>query len=312
MYSPEIHTIAANDKYVVLVYFMQLAVFSISEKNGMVSLEFYKSFDIPESYNYLYINNENHIIGGRIYNRDKNDHEKNSIIHSYRLKEDTLIKETSFNPPFDNVEFSHFSPSDWIATNGTEIAISQTTSYQIDIFDTSGKHKYVITQQKPEWVFMDSKKLKRLRKNLPEHQPGILIDSLKYDNDKLISRIEGVWFVNDKLLALRYYIVDTISKKRLRYFDLYEIRESEAILSKRELIDFKFPVDIHKLVTKDNYDMMTWNYLNFIGSNEIVILRNYTPVTYLGKEWTEGKKEEEKYYNEHDPIMSLLIFKLKQ
>jgi hypothetical protein len=312
MFSPEIHAIAANDRYVALVYFMKLALFSITEKNGAISLEFYKAFDIPEAYNYLYFNTDNYILGGRIYNREKNAHEKNSLIHTFRLKDGNLIQGASFNPPFEDVEFSHFSPSHWIATNGTDIAVSQTTTYQIDMYDTAGTHKYAITEQRPEWVQMEKKRLKQLRTVVPEHQPGILIDSLKNDNDKRISRIEGVWFVNKNLLAVRYYIVDTTIKKRLRYFDLYELQDSKATLVKKGLVDFKFPVDIHKIVTTHNFDMLSWNYTNFVGTNEILILRNFTPVTYLGKEWTEGKKEEEKYYDEHDPIISLLIFKLKQ
>jgi hypothetical protein len=314
IYSSEAHTIAANSNYIFVVYFKILATFKIiKNSNTIVGIEFYKSLNIPESYNYLSVNESNEIVGANIYNRSKSNQEQNSLVHIYRFNDDKLEKQVSFNPKFNNVEFSHFNPHHWISDNSKYIACSQTTTYEVNIYDKNGNWKYRFDCKKSGWVEMDKKTMNKFKETIPDNFPGILIDSLSKYNDKFISRIEGVWFINEDSLLVRYYMYDSISKLKIRYFDLYKVNDGSAILLAENMIDGKFPIDIYKIVTKTNFDMLTWNYSNLISNNEIIITKNFAPIShYLGRAWTDIKKEEEQFYKNNDPLFSIIIFKISK
>ncbi len=314
IYSSEAHTIAANDNFIFVVYFNLLATFKIVKTNNAVNrIDFYKFFTIPESYNYLSANESNEIFGANFYNRSKNKHELNSLLHAYKLIDTNLINEWAITPRFKNIEFSYFSPNHWLSNSGKYIVSSQTTSYDLDVYNIEGKFKYRFNAKKVNWVEMDDKAIKKIRETIPSNFPGKLIDSLKRYNDKQISRIEGVWFINEDSLLVRYYLYDSLSKLKIRYFDLYHINDDSATLLVGNLVDGRFPVNINKIITKNNFDMLSWNHENLIANNEIVIVKNYAPISnFVGKPWREVKKEEEDFYEKNAPIFTLIIFKLNR
>lgn len=313
LFSSEAHAISANSNYIGIVYFKVFALFKIVKVNNFVNgIEFYKSFDIPESYSYIDIKEDGSVVGANIYERSRSESEKNSLIHTYKFSNNQLELTNSFYPFFEDIEFSHFSPNHWISTNDKYITISQTTSYDISIFDRSGKLKYQFKRDKPDWVHMDENAILRIRKNVPINHSAITIDSLQKYNDRKISRVEGVWFVNKDTLAVRYYLYDTASKMKVRYFDFYRIEDEKEILLKCCLVDGKFPINIKKIVTKDNFDILTWNYNNCIYNNELILIKDFAPINYLDRQWVEIKKEEEAYYKNNDPVISVLIFSINK
>ncbi len=307
--SSDVFSIGMNDEYIVLGHQERLSFFRIlKERKEVVRIDFVKSFDIPAIYKYLKMYNDGRLVCGYIYNSSRKNEQENSLIHYYRFTTDTLYKQNAVFPKFNDVEFSHFSPNDWIAANNSYVAVSQTTSYHITFYDMQGKEKFSIAPIKRNWVQMSVDRMKNIRKHAPPRYPSILIDSLKNLNDFSISRIEGIWFLNEDHFLVCYFQYDSIGKRKVRYFDKYKIRSDSALLEESDLIDGKFPININEIVTKENYRLLTWNYNTYIGNGNILIFKNYAPISYLGRKWVEIKKEEEAYYKENDPVPSLFIY----
>lgn len=313
IYSPEAMAISINNSFIVIAYSKKLAFFKLGKANGIVNnISFLKAVDVPITYKFLQLNNEGRLTCGSIYNRSRKKSEENSIIDNYLFNGDTLIKENSITPHFDNIEFSHFNPNNWIAANSNYTAVSQTTAYNIVFYNKQGKAAFSINTHKDNWVQVKNDQMKNIRKHVPEHYPSILIDSLKDLNDYSISRIEGIWFLNEHDFFVRYFQYDTASKKKIHFFDQYNIVSDTAYLVKANLMDGKFPIKVEETVTKQNYNLLTWNYNNYIGNDNIVIFKNYAPIQYLNRTWLDIKKEEELYYRDNAPIPSLFIFDVKK
>jgi hypothetical protein len=99
---------------------------------------------------------------------------------------------------------------------------------------------------------------------------------------------------------------------KIRYFDKYLITSNGAILLDSNLNDGRFPIKINENVTKDNYDIHSWNYVNYFSNKKILILKNFANIVYLNRSWIEIKKDEEAYYGNNNPIPSLLIYNMKK
>jgi hypothetical protein len=310
IYSSEPSAISVNKDFIVLSYFKKIAFFRFVLNNNkeIENILFHKIFNVPETFKFLEFRNDTDLLCGRIYNRSRKNSKENTIIQRYTVSNDSIKLHVTFNPEFENVEFSHFSPNHWISSNNKLIVVSQTTEYKLSFFDYSGNFLFNHIDTKPNWVKLNEERIKKIRSSVPINYAALLIDSLREVNDKLISRIEGVWFLNNDSLVVRYYIFDCISNMRIRYFDVFKLYNSKLELIYSDLQDGKFPLAINEIVSKSNYDILSWNYMNYIGRNQILMLKNYAPINYLNRSWLEIKKEEENYYKENDPIPSLLIF----
>jgi len=309
----EPRAMTANSDYIFLIYPNRLIVYKIiNEKDSLQGVVFYNAIRIPEFYDFISVNESNELICSNIYDKRGLKDEHISIIDIFHYDEGQLHKVLSFYPDFSGVEFSHFLPQHWVSVSSKNIAVSQTTRYEIGIYDKKGNELYSIQIKKPEWIQMQKDVLSRLRRELPVNNSRILIDSLKPYNDKKISRIEGIWFLNNDSLLVSYFNYDFSKNMKLRYFDLYKVEKKSAKILFSSLIDGNFPIEINKIVTKSNFDILTWNYESEISDNEIYLIRNYAPIfPYTGKKWSVLKNEEEEYYKNNKPVLSLFVFKLK-
>jgi hypothetical protein len=313
IYSSEASSISANDNYIVVSYFKKLAFFKIIKLNNMiVDIVFYKSFDVPETFKFLKLTNDGNLNCGFIYNRSRKNLIDNTLIISYKFENDTLTQKYILNPYFENVEFSHFSPNNWIASNSNYLAFSQTTKYEVSFYNNKGEYLFKINNPKANWVEINKNRIENIKKFVPINYPGLMIDSLRTLNDNNISRIEGIWFISNDIFFLRYFHYDSLSKMKIRYFDKYLITSNGAILLDSNLNDGRFPIKINENVTKDNYDIHSWNYVNYFSNKKILILKNFANIVYLNRSWIEIKKDEEAYYGNNNPIPSLLIYNMKK
>jgi len=308
----EPRSITANTNYIYVSYFNILARFRIIYESGLIcSLEFQNVFLLPEPYNYISVKDSNRILCAEVYNNSRADDKQNSVIKQFIFCEEKLVLEMSIYPDFKDIEFSHFNPNHWISNNSQLIVVAQTSFYEIIIYDKSGNKRYALKQNKSGWVQMDEEKISKFRKIIPEDNLGLMIDSLSKYNDKLISRIEGIWFINEDSLLVRYYKYDSTVDFKIRYFDLYRIDEKKAELIGRSMVDYSFSEDINRIITRKNFEMNTWNSRNEIASNEIVIVRNFAPIVpYINRSWRLMKLEEEEYYKGNNPLLTVVIFRL--
>ena len=96
-----------------------------------------------------------------------------------------------------------------------------------------------------------------------------------------------------------------------RYWDLYEIKNDSVYLKQPNLEDVRFPLNMQQNVTKNNSDLWTWNYINEIGSDKVVILTPSAPNSYIGKTLLESKLNEEEYFKINEPKVGVWIYKFK-
>ncbi|MDQ3073127.1 MAG: hypothetical protein M3Q97_07695 [Bacteroidota bacterium] len=299
------YSIAASENYIVVCFERRIAIF---KRIGEWEIILTHHFSISRTYNFLHISGD-YLVMGDCYFYNPKDQANTTAISVYNLRKNKSQKE--IHPEFDHIEFSRFAPNHWISACSDKILFSNTSDYKITIYNMDLKPVDSFTRQLEGWVRMPEQKLQYLRAVIPQQETGMFFDSFSVYNDHLISRVEGAWFLNDTTILVRYYKYDSTANRKLRYFDVYRQRKGVWTLTTSDIIDCPAKIDVEKVVSKANAELMSWNYYTEMGSGKIAVFRGYADIAYLGGTWKEIKISELDYYKENDPLWAIFIYRFE-
>lgn len=299
-----LYSFTSNDTLFALGYFNSIVVLATSKTNELNILQLIKT---EQSCEYLKLTSK-FLFGGNLYKRKEGS--KSAMIYKY--SRNNLSKSADrFNFDYPCIEFSYFQPNHWIEIDENYIFIAHTCDYKIDLYDLNFQHISQTNIIKKNWVNMDKTTLERLINKIPVTNPVNMIDSLSSYNDKKISRVIGLWKLNENQLCVGWYNFDSSSNRTKKFLDILEIKNNKLIPIKEDLYDQAIFRKDSSLVLKEEYPIMYWNYNSEISNNFIIVFRNTADIDYINTTWKSINENEKKYYKLHNPIPALFIYRKK-
>jgi len=219
------------------------------------------------------------------------------------LKIDSIKLKTDF------LEYSYYLPARFISFNSnSDIAYTFFGSYKVMILNKNLMIIDSIDIYKDDWV-SPSSDLHKILEN-PQSDINLYFPLLDKECFEKISRIELVNWIDTNRLLIRWYKYDTSLKFRIRFIDVLERRQSSfKIISSN--IETKYPILLDSLISKNGIPLFSENYYTFYHNEKIVQVRsdvNVNPNNY--KTYREYLKARNEYAKNHDPNVSIWIFKL--
>lgn len=218
-----------------------------------------------------------------------------------------IIKEVELE--FKYMEYSHFTPRHWFAIGDEKLFLTNTAIYEFSVFDNNIDSVGNVKRKLDNWVEASDSVIKRIRDE--NYGARKTLNVLSKANNNEISRVEGIWCLNDSVILVRYFMKNISGEFKNRFFDIYKTKNDSIQLIYSSLSDVSFPLNMQEKVTKNNSQLWTWNFYNEIGSSKIVLVKPMAPIEYLGKTLLESKKDEEEFYKVHEPIVGIWVYKLK-
>jgi len=237
------------------------------------------------------------------------------IISKFKVNESEPQK--SISPKFDCIEFSHFAPNHWIEIKEKYIAFSQACDYRINIYNHNLDLLDSIILMDTNWVKMNGDTLDGLRKHLYGSDPHYLIKKLNSFNNK-ISKVEGVWFMNETDLLVRYYMPklnqDSNSNLPQVFFDAYRIKQNNGASIGHDIIFKRFmdgsdKLNVEDTVNRCNTYVLSWMHPSFFLKNYIIVLKPTGYIEYFNKPLREILKKQNESFMKSQPKTGLWIYK---
>lgn len=298
--NPTAQCIDINNEYCAVKFFDSMVIFNI--KDG--KLEYNNIFPTVERYSYIKLN-DTLLFCAQAYNHTPSDQVNKISLIVYNLKSNKVIYD--LNPAINNIEFSHFNSngSHWIDATKSRILVSQTTDYNIDIYDYKLKKIENLNRLPDKWRKFDDNIMIRLRKKISPYNPKQLIDSLT-PHDEYYSRIEAAFFINDTTIYVRYIPVKQKQENRLSDFWVY--RNGYWLLKEKDLVDER-PADKLKMNKSNCYIMSTY-YRSYFNSDFLITMKAGTTADPIGKAFKEFLKDEDEYFSDHPkPLLKIYCYK---
>jgi hypothetical protein len=291
--------IRLSKNFIIVFYSNFYITFNINFNNSTAN--FNEITYLEREYGQFHLIKDSLIFCYKIYNSSGGE---KVYLSKYNLFKKTPIK--NIKPVFDCILLSHFSPNNWIDINENYIAFSQACDYNITIMNHDFEEISVLKREINEW--------KRLNKDTialyNEKRPYQIIRDINNINSHNISKIEGVWWLNDKTLLVRYYLSenpnDIISN---RYFDIYNVENNTNKLIYSNLKDGGVKLSVEDTTTKCNYYLLSWTNESFIANNSFIILKSTAPIDYFNKTLGDVFKEQNKYMKSNPPFTGIWIYK---
>lgn len=218
------------------------------------------------------------------------------------LKIDSTILRT------DYLEYSYYLPARFISFNSnSDIAYTFFGSYKVIILNKDLRIIDSIDVYKDDWV-APSDDLHKILENT-KSDINLYFPLLDKECFEKISRIEFINWIDTNKIIIRWYKYDTALKFRIRYVDLLEKHNSKfKVISSN--IETKYPILLDSLISKNGIPLFSENYYTFYSKDKIVQVRSdvdVNPNSY--KTYREYLKARNEYAKDHDPNVSIWIFK---
>jgi hypothetical protein len=292
---PQVSSFAIEDNSLIL-HFKSGSLAYFHEMDSTFSLAWMIPFKLPihnagfQQHHLLLTNAENYLYG--------DPKEMASAILCNFDPRSIAIKEIK-KLEIKNIEFSSFPQSKWIDFTNHYTGISQTTDYKIDIYDSDFNKNSTIERNIPGWHHFSDSVMFSLRKQIPRKYLGVLLDSLKKSNE-LCSRVEGINFVNDSILVVRY-IIGGRENIVARKYDIWKKNSLGWYLSWHDLLDRK--VDSSIVCTKTNYPLFGafTSYAITSDFKHLVGIRVNPPPFHFNYPYQESYRNIDNYFRTHPP-----------
>jgi hypothetical protein len=237
-----------------------------------------------------------------------------SYIFKYDLKTNQFSK--AIYPNLDNIEFCFFSPNKWIDYFDGKFAFSQTTRYNIEIYDSLLKPVVTISKKdnsqwahfKPTSLF-DSAKLQSSPNIYGMVDPTPVMDYLNRHIRK-ISRIESVHFADkNSLLVFSYHpdLSDEEKTKITKKIDIWDLKDNR--LKTRDLQYRKFKDD--DVLLKNRFPLFQEDSEFFFlpSQRKMIVLRKGGILKkMIGENYGSFIAHEEDYLQKNNEIIQIFIF----
>lgn len=268
---------------------------------GNLAIKLKEVTKLKRNYFQYFISKDNTIIGSMVYNTSVGE---KVYLSKYKLFDSEPL--LHIEPQFDCISLSHFSPNHWVDVNDDYIAFSQACDYKIIIYNHDLKEITQLTRDVKDW--------KRLSKDSAEYfntkTAGEILKALTKINMNKISKIEGVWWLNNKTLMVRYLLAkEPISE---RNWDIYRMDENRAILTNSDIKDGSVKLNVEDTTTKCNFYLLSWFNECFIKNNKIIMLKPTANITYFGRKLKDVFDEQNKYMKEKSPFSGMWIYECNE
>lgn len=302
----DIVELTANERYLGVALSDRIELFDLQKgigSNGLLTHA--KTIALSKEYTFYKIVDNRTIILGDCYNYSKKSNKPQTELAVLDIASGKVQKEVT-GIDFKAIEFTHFNPKHFIDASNDCIAFAQTARYEITLFDRSLNKADVIKRSVANWKEIDNFLLDNIRESFDPNNIVPIIDTLSYYDDHDLSRLEGIWFMGDNRLMVRYTM--NIDGKKNRYYDVYAKNGKDWALKDSNILEIRIPVSVNDTITKDNFLIWPSNYHTVIHENGIVMIRNYADIPYLSDTWKNIYKKEQDYYEANEPIYSIFYY----
>ncbi len=300
----------ANDGNLVFYHFNSFLA-KLAKKNEIFELSAFVTLEIPIT-KFFHHNQKLYI-----FNTNRSSELLDNWVYgwTYDLNTNKIIY--SVYPEFDNIEFSYFSPKNWIDFYKGKSILSQTTKYQIFLFDSTLKQVKVFKREEiPNWVsFKPTNLFDSAKLTLQPNEYGQVDISyvLEYLNQYIrkISRIETVNFISEKHIMVMHYSPSpqkTADKPVIHSTDIWDIDSDKLIKSDLKIKEFS----PSEKLSKNNFPLFYQENMIFLPEvKKLVVLRLGAKYDkYLNIKYLELNKQEDQYLLENEPIIQVLIYSI--
>ncbi len=254
---------------------------------------------------------EKHFIKGdylffaKNYNFHKNDSPTKTTIGKYNLV--TGFLEETVHPKFEAIEFSHFSPNQWIDFSTDYTLFAQTVRPEFVLYNNQLKMIDTLRYYNPNaGNSFSSEEFQRLTANVNGGKP--MIYALEGLEDTLC-RVEAVYFLNNNTFIVQNKTNSGQKKNRQRSIDVWKKNKNGQFeFVKGGIIDTSF--DLTAFISKKNYPVQLNYNNNKFGGGKLVQWKFDAPIDMTNKTVKQIQAEAEDYYMENDDTYVLKIFSL--
>lgn len=210
------------------------------------------------------------------------------------------------HPAITHVESSLFMPFFNVDASDDFIIWGNPDKYQFSVYNSHNLDSITTYQLTYDnWKSTDTIILYGLRKRGAVH-PRLLIDTLQKISGRT-GKMEYYKFLNTKEMIVAYMMYDSISGTKKNYFDIWKFHHDSAKVTTRkaELKSFEKA----EKISVNNFPMTMDKDLFFTGENYLVIIGLETPLPFLGKKYETALADNEKYFQENDPVLKLSVYR---
>lgn len=289
-----------NENFLVCLSYEGIQVFK--RKNKVYVWIYDYKFDQENFSSCKFINNNLYLERCYKYSSGKNQIQPCKII-KFDMENKRIEKEFSLD--FKHIEFTLFTPNNFIDYTKNAILITNSNVYEIYVLDTNLNIKQIIHIKK-EWRAIDTLVLKRIVQNVPLLQPKILIDSLRIYNQKNVDRIVEVNGIGDGFLIRQKYT----NQKVVAKYD-YWIRNNDSFILKLQNINERdFFSDTSLEISEDTFPFYSLSSPYITSNNYIFKIESIADFNYMNMNYQIALKNEDEYFKKYDPKIGIFIFKI--
>lgn len=292
-------SIKKTNRYVIVFFTKYYITFNFSLEKLESSFRSITHFD--KDFGQYYVKNDSLLFCYKSYNSFSG---AKVYISKYKLFENTPIKH--IEPNFDCIALSHFSPNHWIDVNDNYIALTQACDYKVTIYNHDLEPIKTINREITEW--------KRLNKDTIDiynnKRPMQILKDLNFTNSHRISKVEGVWWLNEKTLLIRYYLSEDANLPLSpRYFDVYTFENNTYKLTYSKVIDGGVRLAVNETSTKCNHYLLSWTNECFISKNNYIIMKPTVAIDYFNRNLGDVLNEQSQVMKTKPPYTGIWIYK---
>lgn len=224
----------------------------------------------------------------------------------YDLKTNTWISQKKLNT--NGIYFTHFTPSQFLAFNGSNFLALDPVNYSITMFDINGQKIDSFSRGFTNWNALDLRIQKRLNDHL-KHLPGKDVISYLNQHRLKIDRCQQIISLSPDTFMVSYYRFDSIGSKVDYSVDYYSISNGKIQLIKGEVDDVT-ALDSSVRINHDFPSMHTYN-AHLVTPKNLIVFRSIVPIDYWNKTIGEISAIEEEHFMNSDGKLALFVFRLK-
>lgn len=282
--------------------------------NPYIIIPEHPEYKLPvEGYNHLTVASDGSLIVGEAYNHM---HFKTPII-LVKYRDGKPVK--TVRPQIPVIGLTHFITQPMDMHNGKTL-LFHISDYRIDIYDEELEQTATITRTLPDWRHLHQSTIEEAEKQRLKKDANGVMRALMDSVARGMSAVTDAKFVSDSLIMVNY--VKTGIFDSLGYVDFWRLKPSgDWTPAARDLMHVRsaaaqlFKSYTEKPIPKDEYYTGSWNYGNykfFFAADRLFILGAGPRFMPWGRSYTDYMTAYKAYFAENDPVVTLLIFKLKK
>lgn len=302
--NPESTDMAISKDYICLFFSGKDILAIIKRKKDKLFLS--KLVPVKEEFEFFELKN-NCIFFAKHYNYHPKSSPRKTVMGRFNIKTGALEK--LIIPPFKNIQFSHFNPNKWVSFGEKFNCFSQTTDYNIKIYDNElNLHDSISLKKKESWKSVAQSDIDvLLNAKVGAKDIIALLEPIEYE----YSRIERIYQVRDDLL---YVVWIPEFYKKNNYYRKIDIwkgdQKGHFTLMHENLLDAQLQLD--KTISNEYFPVRMNFHSNYFYQDKMVQWKFGTGIDPIGKTLNELYQQEDDYYIENDSKYVVKIFSVSE